>query len=110
MVVGGRSLNLSPMADPVGCLISQANPADVRHVLVAGRFVKRDGELVGADVDRARSLAEEARDRVVAAAAADGPLPPRMTPELDDLLTETAAANLARAWAVEPRQPSQATQ
>jgi hypothetical protein len=105
-VIGGRSLSLSPMADPVGCLISQANPADVRHVLVAGRFVKRDGELVGVDVDRARSLAEKTRDRVLASANADGPLPPRSTPELEDLLTETAAANLARAWAIEPRQPS----
>jgi cytosine/adenosine deaminase-related metal-dependent hydrolase len=104
VVVGGPALNLSPMADPVGCMVSQANCTNVRHVLVAGRFAKRDGELVGVDVQRARALAEETRDRVMAAATADGPLPPEITPELDELLTKAASANLAGAWTIEPRQ------
>jgi 5-methylthioadenosine/S-adenosylhomocysteine deaminase len=108
VVIGGQALNLSPMADPVGCMVSQASAANVRHVLVGGRFVKRDGELVCADVDRARSLGAETRDRVVAAASAEGPLPPESTPELDDLLTTAAAANLAGAWAIEPREPAAA--
>ena len=63
IVIGGRRLNMVPMADPVGCLVAQANPANVRHVLVAGRFVKRDGELVGVDLDRAIELAERLRAR-----------------------------------------------
>jgi cytosine/adenosine deaminase-related metal-dependent hydrolase len=43
IVIGGGRLNMTPMADPVGCLVAQANPANVKHVLVAGRFAKRDG-------------------------------------------------------------------
>jgi hypothetical protein len=40
----------------------------VEHVLVDGEFRKRDGRLLG-DVARARTLVEEARDRLVDAAA-----------------------------------------
>lgn len=46
------------MADPVGTLVAQANAANVDHVLVAGRFAKRDGELVGIDLGRVRRIAE----------------------------------------------------
>ena len=102
IVIGGRRLNLVPMADPVGCLVSQANASNVQHVLVAGRFVKRDGELVGVDLDDAIDLAEQASERTLAAVLADGqPLLPPRPPEIDDLLTTTAATNLARAWAIE---------
>ena len=54
IVVGGRRLNM-PMADPVGCMVAQANPSNVRDALVAGRLLKRDGELVGVDLDRRSS-------------------------------------------------------
>src|SRR4029450_11527858 len=43
-LTGGRRLNISPMADPVGCIVSQATAANVEHVLVAGRFAKRNGQ------------------------------------------------------------------
>ena len=59
IVVGGGRLNMTPMADPVGCLVAQANPSNVKHVLVAGRFVKRDGELCGVDV----AAGDAARER-----------------------------------------------
>src|SRR6202022_2179693 len=32
IVIGGRRLNIVPMADPVGCIVAQANPSNVRHV------------------------------------------------------------------------------
>lgn len=103
IVVGGRRLNMTPMANPVGTLVSQANPSNVSDVLVAGRFVKRDGELVGADLDRAGRLAGEACERVIAAATADGGavLPPSDA-SFDDAINAMAAANLARAWAIPP--------
>jgi len=101
IVIGGRRLNMIPMADPVGTLVSQANPSNVEHVLVAGRFVKRDGELVGVDLDRARRLAEEASERVISAVTADGgPVLPPPDPSFDDAINAMAAANLARAWAI----------
>jgi len=103
VVIGGRRLNMIPMADPVGTLVSQATASNVEHVLVAGRFVKRDGELVGVDLERVRRLAEEASERVIAAATADGgPLLPPPDPSFDDAINAMAKANLARAWAIEP--------
>ena len=102
VVIGGRRLNMAPMADPVGCLVAQANPSNVEHVLVAGRVVKRDGELVGADTARAVELARATCERVLAAATADGlPLAPEVPAELAAVLAGSAAANLARAYAIE---------
>ena len=102
IVVGGRRLNMVPMADPVGCLVAQANPANVEHVLVAGRFAKRDGELVGRDVARAIELARAACERVLGAITAGGsPLLPAAPEGFSDLLAATAAQNLARAWTID---------
>lgn len=103
IVVGGDRLNMTPMADPVGCLISQANPANVRDVMVGGRLVKRDGRLAGVDTNRVRDLAETAAERVIAAATDGGrPLLPPFDPAFDQVVNATAAANLARAWSLEP--------
>ena len=102
IVIGGRRLNLIPMADPVGCLVAQANAANVRHVLVAGRFVKRDGELVGVDLDRAIDLAEQASERVLGTITGDGR--PLLAPTPDgfaDLINTLAAQNLAGAWTLD---------
>ena len=100
VVIGGRRLNVTPMADPVGCLVGQASAANVEHVLVAGRFVKRNGQLQTADVDRAISLAHGSRDRVLEGInLATGVIS-------DDAILEyinvAATRNLARAWALQP--------
>jgi cytosine/adenosine deaminase-related metal-dependent hydrolase len=101
VVIGGRRLNLVPMADPVGCLVAQANAANVEHVLVAGRFRKRDGALVGVDLDRAIGLAENACERVLGAVRAGGGelLPPALEGFVD-MIDTAAAQNLARAWSL----------
>jgi cytosine/adenosine deaminase-related metal-dependent hydrolase len=102
IVIGGRRLNMVPMADPVGCLIAQANPSNVQHVLVAGRFVKHDGELVGVDLGRALALAEAASERVLGAVTAGGrPLLPAAPEGFADLINSVAAGHLARAWGIE---------
>jgi hypothetical protein len=91
-----------PMADPVGCLVSQANCANVQHVLVAGRFVKRDGELVGLELERALSLAEASCERVLGAITAGGrPLLAPAPEGFADLINTVAAQHLARAWDIE---------
>jgi 5-methylthioadenosine/S-adenosylhomocysteine deaminase len=102
IVVGGRRLNMVPMADAVGCMVAQANPGNVQHVLVAGRFLKRDGELVGVDLDHAIELAQSSCERVLGAITAGGAalLPP--APDgFADLINTVAAGNLARAWGIE---------
>jgi cytosine/adenosine deaminase-related metal-dependent hydrolase len=102
IVIGGRRLNMVPMADPVGCLVAQANPANVRHVMVGGRFLKRDGELVDVDLDRAIELAGTACERVLGAVTAgDAPLLPPAPEGFADVINTVAAQNLARAWSIE---------
>jgi cytosine/adenosine deaminase-related metal-dependent hydrolase len=102
IVVGGGRLNMTPMADPVGCLVAQANPSNVKHVLVAGRFVKRDGKLCSADLGRATELANAACERVSRKISDQGlPLLPPAPEGFADILNTTAARNLARAWEME---------
>jgi 5-methylthioadenosine/S-adenosylhomocysteine deaminase len=103
IVIGGGRLNMTPMADPVGCLVAQANPSNVKHVLVAGRPVKRDGELCDVDLDRARQLAEAAWERVARRISDQGlELLPPAVPGFADAINKMAAQNLARAWTLEP--------
>ena len=102
IVIGGNRLNMVPMADPVGCLVAQANASNVQHVLVGGRFVKRDGELAGQDVARVIELARAASERVLATiTAGDTPLLPPAPDGFADVLAEMAAQNIARAWTIE---------
>jgi len=102
IVVGGRRLNMVPLADPVGCLVAQANPGNVRHVLVAGRFVKRDGELVDVDLDHAIGLAQNSCERVLGAVTAgEAQLLPPAPEGFADLINTMAAQHLARAWSIE---------
>jgi cytosine/adenosine deaminase-related metal-dependent hydrolase len=51
------SPNLAPMVNPVGAAVSAAGPHNVDAVLVAGRWVKREGRLVDHDV---RAVVERA--------------------------------------------------
>jgi cytosine/adenosine deaminase-related metal-dependent hydrolase len=55
-------LNLFPVNHPKAAVSLAANTSNVDTVLVRGRVVKRDGELVGVDLDRVRDLATESRD------------------------------------------------
>jgi len=95
-----------PMADPVGCLVAQANPSNVRHVLVAGSFRKRDGDLVGVEIDRAIGLAQDASERVLSAVTAGGqPLLAQTPEDFGELINSMAAQNLARAWTMDLQAP-----
>jgi cytosine/adenosine deaminase-related metal-dependent hydrolase len=97
IVVGGTGINMTPRPEMVGSLVFQANAANVRHVLVDGRPVKRDGALVGVDAPRLRRLAEESRERVFARVLAAGPLLPEPIEGFDAQLDAMGAANIARA-------------
>ena len=95
VVIGGRRLNVSPMADPVGCIVSQATAANVEHVLVAGRFAKRNGQLQSVDVDRAIDLGRASADRILRGIELTNGL---VSDELTQLINVAAMRNLARAW------------
>jgi 5-methylthioadenosine/S-adenosylhomocysteine deaminase len=49
--------NTYPLIDPVSTVVHQADTRNVDTVMVDGRFLKRDGQLVDADLRRARDLA-----------------------------------------------------
>jgi cytosine/adenosine deaminase-related metal-dependent hydrolase len=57
--------NTYPVIDPVSTVVLQADTRNVDTVFVGGRLVKRDGVLVGADLRRARNLAEASLDHLL---------------------------------------------
>lgn len=53
LVIDARALNLWPPHDPVSTAL-QASLANIESVMIAGRWVMRDGELVGVDLESLR--------------------------------------------------------
>jgi cytosine/adenosine deaminase-related metal-dependent hydrolase len=62
IVLRGEALAMTPLNNPEGAIVYNAHPGLVDTVVVAGVVRKRDGELVGVDLDRVRRLAVESRD------------------------------------------------
>jgi cytosine/adenosine deaminase-related metal-dependent hydrolase len=58
--------NTYPVIDPVSTVVQQADTRNVETVFVAGKALKRDGKLVGADLGRARSLAASSLEHLLA--------------------------------------------
>jgi 5-methylthioadenosine/S-adenosylhomocysteine deaminase len=48
-------LHYMPAAEPVASIVLQARPSDVSNVIVAGRFLKKDGVLLGHDLASLRA-------------------------------------------------------
>jgi 5-methylthioadenosine/S-adenosylhomocysteine deaminase len=59
-------LNVMPMNNAVGAVVTSMGPQNVDTVLIAGKVMKRNGQLVGVDFDRLTRLGNEARDRIYA--------------------------------------------
>jgi cytosine/adenosine deaminase-related metal-dependent hydrolase len=59
-----RDLNLWPVSNLESAVMAGAHGGNVDTVLVAGEVVKRDGRLVGVDLDAIRRDLVEARDRL----------------------------------------------
>jgi cytosine/adenosine deaminase-related metal-dependent hydrolase len=59
-------LNVVPLNNPIGAIVVGADTGNVDSVFIAGRAMKRNGQLLNADVERARKLAIASRDYVVA--------------------------------------------
>lgn len=98
IIVGsGNELNMTPRPELVGSIVFQANPSNVTDVFVAGRAVKRGGELVGIEMADIRRRADESRERIFATVLADGPILPPNDPEFDAELNTMCEANIARA-------------
>jgi 5-methylthioadenosine/S-adenosylhomocysteine deaminase len=59
--------NTYPVIDPVSTVVHQADTRNVDTVMVGGRFLKRGGELVGADLAGGRARAEASLDHLLTA-------------------------------------------
>ncbi|MFE2416455.1 amidohydrolase family protein [Streptomyces hokutonensis] len=72
-------LTVFPVTDPAATIVSAGHPGLVDTVLVAGRVVKRDGALVGADLPALRARLLASRNRIAEAAGIprDGTWRPR---------------------------------
>src|SRR5262249_51249602 len=56
-------LNVMPMNNAVGAVVTSMGPQNVDTVLIAGKVVKRGGKLVGVDTSRVARLGREAQER-----------------------------------------------
>lgn len=54
--------------DPAGHVVHNSSIADIHSVMVAGKFRKRDGKMVGVDMGKMLAAREAARDRIYKAA------------------------------------------
>jgi cytosine/adenosine deaminase-related metal-dependent hydrolase len=73
IVLRSDTPNIYPINDPIGAVVWGMDTSNVDSVFVAGRALKRDGELVGVDMARIGALAYAARDHVAAEAGLDLP-------------------------------------
>ena len=80
ILLRASDLNLAPLNNVVETVVSCAHPGNVDTVLVDGKIVKRDGQLVGFDLEEIRSALLTCRDRVFACAGYDGVTPPVAVP------------------------------
>ncbi len=60
--------NVYPINDPIGAVIWGMDTSNVDSVFVAGKALKRNGELLNVNLDRVRELGYASRDYVVAQA------------------------------------------
>jgi 5-methylthioadenosine/S-adenosylhomocysteine deaminase len=66
VVLSSRNINIAPMNNVPGAVVTMMDTRHVRDVFVAGKIKVRDGKLVGWDVGRLIIKIENARDRVLA--------------------------------------------
>lgn len=91
IVVGGPQLSAGPVIEPESTLVFQGSAAAVRHVLVAGAFVKRDGAIVSVDVAKLRREVEVSAEQILERMRAVSPTlppPPTFGPEVIEALAE----------------------
>ena len=61
-------LNVMPMNNAVGAMVTSMNSSNIDTVLIAGKVMKRNGQLVGVDFEKLTRMGDVARDRIYAAA------------------------------------------
>jgi 5-methylthioadenosine/S-adenosylhomocysteine deaminase len=57
--------NIFPINDPIGAVVWGMDTSNVDSVFVAGKALKRNGQLLGVDLNSVRKMAYDSRDYVV---------------------------------------------
>ncbi len=70
LMLNARAINVAPVNDPVAAVVLGMDTSNVEAVFVDGQARKWKGELVGVNVDRILTAAENARDALYQRAAA----------------------------------------
>ena len=79
VMLNAANINIAPMNNVPGSVVTMMNARHVQHVMIAGKFKFWDYELVGVDVDRLVRKLDKARDKVLAriqGPALAGAIPP----------------------------------
>jgi len=66
-------MNVTPLNDPAAAVVEGMDTGNVDTVLIAGRVMKRHGELLHVDWAAVRRTAAESRDHVMAKSGFKGP-------------------------------------
>ncbi len=61
-------LNVMPVNNAVGAVVTSMGPQNVDTVLIGGKVVKRNGQLVGVDMNRINRIGRQAQERAYKAA------------------------------------------
>lgn len=69
VLIGTKSIGMTPTIDPVSAVVFNATAADVEMVMVDGRVLKRAGRLVGVDWAKLRDRLLTSSERIVTQAA-----------------------------------------
>lgn len=103
-----------PVNFPLAMVAVSGHPGLVDDVMVAGRFVKRHGKLVGVDLERLQRMGIESRDRLLARARAEeghdplSSLDGRWHPTADQYSAQAVTERNGATVAVRPRQQADA--
>src|SRR6266550_1067707 len=65
VLLKANAINTAPMVDPIGTIVVFADTSNVDSVFVAGRAVKRRGELVGVNLDDVLRRLDESRNHIL---------------------------------------------
>ena len=58
-------INMMPVNNAYGAVVLSMDTSNVDTVLIAGKLMKRNGQMVGVDVSRVQRLAESSRDYLI---------------------------------------------
>ena len=62
-----NAINTAPMLDPTATIVVFSDTSNVDSVFVAGNAIKRNGELVGVDLDKVFKTLDESRNHILGA-------------------------------------------